>query len=64
MAQSTFAEVMFGQHRKLTRVERFLAELNCVVPSAELTAARGRPSGGRGRRCGDRRSCPPTGTAP
>ena len=36
MQQSTFAEVTFEQYRKPTRRERFLDEMNRVVPWAEL----------------------------
>lgn len=36
MHQQTFAEVTFEQYRKLTRRERFLDEMNRVVPWAEL----------------------------
>lgn len=32
MKQQTFAEVSFEQYRKLTRRERFLDEMNRVVP--------------------------------
>jgi IS5 family transposase len=32
MQQSTFAEVTFEQYRKPTRRERFLDEMNRVVP--------------------------------
>lgn len=39
MQQSTFAEVTFEQYRKPTRRERFLDEMNRVVPWAELAAA-------------------------
>jgi len=39
MPQQTFAEVTFEQYRKPTRRERFLDEMNRVVPWAELTAA-------------------------
>jgi IS5 family transposase len=39
MPQQTFAEVSFEQYRKPTRRERFLDEMNRVVPWAELTAA-------------------------
>jgi IS5 family transposase len=38
MQQSTFAAVTFEQYRKPTRRERFLDEMNRVVPWAELTA--------------------------
>jgi IS5 family transposase len=38
MQQSTFAEVSFEQYRKPTRRERFLDEMNRVVPWAELVA--------------------------
>lgn len=38
MEQQTFAEVSFEQYRKLTRRERFLNEMNRVVPWIELTA--------------------------
>jgi IS5 family transposase len=38
MAQQTFAEVTFAQYRKSTRRERFLDEMNRVVPWAELVA--------------------------
>ena len=36
MAQQTFAEMTFEQYRKSTRRERFLDEMNRVVPWAEL----------------------------
>ncbi|MEK6803057.1 MAG: IS5 family transposase [Nitrospirota bacterium] len=36
MHQQTFAEVPFEQYRKFTRQERFLDEMNRVVPWAEL----------------------------
>jgi IS5 family transposase len=39
MQQSTFAEVSFEPYRKPTRRERFLDEMNRVVPWAELAAA-------------------------
>jgi IS5 family transposase len=39
MQQSTFAEVTFEQYRKPPRRERFLDEMNRVVPWAELAAA-------------------------
>ena len=39
MQQQTFAEVSFEQYRKPTRRERFLDEMNRVVPWAELPAA-------------------------
>ena len=39
MQQQTFAEVTFEQYRKPTRRERFLDEMNRVVPWAELVAA-------------------------
>jgi IS5 family transposase len=39
MSQQTFAEVTFEQYRKPTRRERFLDEMNRVVPWAELIAA-------------------------
>ncbi len=39
MQQSTFAESTFEQYRKPTRRERFLDEMNRVVPWAELAAA-------------------------
>jgi len=39
MQQPTFAEVSFEQYRKPTRRERFLDEMNRVVPWAELAAA-------------------------
>ncbi len=39
MQQQTFAEVSFEQYRKPTRRERFLDEMNRVVPWAELAAA-------------------------
>lgn len=35
MPQQTFAEVTFEQYRKPTRRERFLDEMNRVVPWAE-----------------------------
>jgi len=38
MQQQTFAEVTFEQYRKPTRRERFLDEMNRVVPWAELVA--------------------------
>ncbi len=38
MPQQTFAEVTFEQYRKPTRRERFLDEMNRVVPWAELVA--------------------------
>jgi IS5 family transposase len=38
MSQQTFAEVTFDQYRKSTRRERFLDEMNRVVPWAELVA--------------------------
>ena len=38
MHQQTFAEVTFEQYRKSTRRERFLDEMNRVVPWAELVA--------------------------
>ena len=38
MQQQTFAEVPFEQYRKPTRRERFLDEMNRVVPWAELVA--------------------------
>jgi len=38
MSQQTFAEVTFEQYRKPTRRERFLDEMNRVVPWAELVA--------------------------
>ena len=38
MPQQTFAEVSFEQYRKPTRRERFLDEMNRVVPWAELVA--------------------------
>ena len=38
MLQSTFAEVTFEPYRKSTRRERFLDEMNRVVPWAELVA--------------------------
>src|SRR5574337_795360 len=38
MEQQTFAEVTFEQYRKPTRRERFLDEMNRVVPWAELVA--------------------------
>jgi IS5 family transposase len=38
MQQSTFAEVTFEQYRKPTRRERFLDEMNRVVPWADLVA--------------------------
>jgi IS5 family transposase len=34
MQQQTFAEATFEQYRKSTRRERFLAEMNRVVPWA------------------------------
>ena len=39
MPQQTFAEVPFEQYRKSTRRERFLDEMNRVVPWADLVAA-------------------------
>lgn len=39
MRQQTFAEVSFERYRKLTRRERFLEEMNRVVPWAGLAAA-------------------------
>lgn len=39
MQQQTFAEVSFDRYRKPTRRERFLDEMNRVVPWAELVAA-------------------------
>ena len=39
MEQQTFAEVTFEQYRKPTRRERFLDEMNRVVPWVELVAA-------------------------
>jgi IS5 family transposase len=39
MLQQTFAEVTVEQYRKPTRRERFLAEMNRVVPWADLVAA-------------------------
>ena len=38
MHQQTFAEVPFEQYRKSTRRERFLDEMNRVVPWADLVA--------------------------
>src|SRR5512139_1321401 len=38
MQQQTFAEVTFEQDRKPTRLERFLEEMNRVVPWVELVA--------------------------
>jgi IS5 family transposase len=38
MHQQTFVDVMFEQYRKPTRRERFLDEMNRVVPWAELVA--------------------------
>src|SRR6187401_2140582 len=38
MHQQTFAEVTFEQYRKPTRRERFLNEMNRVVPWADLVA--------------------------
>ena len=38
MQQQTFAEVPFKHYRKSTRRERFLDEMNRVVPWAELVA--------------------------
>jgi IS5 family transposase len=38
MEQQTFAEVSFERYRKQTRRERFLDEMNRVVPWAELAA--------------------------
>src|SRR5690348_5326015 len=39
MDQQTFADASFEQYRKPTRRERFLTEMNHVVPWAELVAA-------------------------
>jgi transposase, IS5 family len=39
MEQQTFAEVTFEQYRNPPRRERFLDEMNCVVPWVELVAA-------------------------
>ena len=39
MEQQTFAEVTFEQYRKPTRRERFLDEMNRVVPWVELVSA-------------------------
>ena len=39
MQQSTFAEVSFEQYHKPTRRERFLDEMNRIMPWADLTAA-------------------------
>ncbi len=39
MQQQTFAEASFEQYRKRTRRERFLDEMNRVVPWVELVAA-------------------------
>jgi len=39
MQQQTFAEVTFEQYRKSTRRERFLEEMNRVVPWMDLVAA-------------------------
>ncbi len=39
MQQQTFAEVPFEQYRKPTPRERFLDEMNRVVPRADLVAA-------------------------
>jgi transposase, IS5 family len=39
MQQQTFAEVTFEQYRKPTRRERFLDEMNRVVPWADLAAS-------------------------
>ena len=39
MQQQTFAEVTFEQYRKPTRRERFLDEMNRVVPWMDLVAA-------------------------
>jgi IS5 family transposase len=36
MHQQTFAEIPFEQYRKSTRRERFLDEMNRVVPWADL----------------------------
>lgn len=38
MHQQTFADVTFEQYREPTRRERFLDEMNRVVPWAELVA--------------------------
>ena len=39
MRQQTVADVSFERYRKPTRRERFLDEMNRVVPWAELAAA-------------------------
>ncbi len=39
MQQQTFADVSFERYRKPTRRERFLEEMNRVVPWADLAAA-------------------------
>ena len=39
MLQQTLAEVTFEQYRKPTRRERFLDEMNRVVPWTDLVAA-------------------------
>ncbi len=38
MSQQTFAEAGFEPYRKLTRRERFLAEMEQVIPWSELAA--------------------------
>jgi IS5 family transposase len=38
MSQQTFAEASFEQYRKPTRRERFLAEMEQVIPWSELAA--------------------------
>ncbi len=44
MQQQTLAEVTFEPYRKSTRRERFLDEINRVVPWADLVAAMRRRS--------------------
>ena len=39
MQQQTFADASFARYRKPTRRERFLDEMNRVVPWADLAAA-------------------------
>ena len=39
MCQSTFAEEGFEKHRKMTRREKFLDEMDQIVPWAELAEA-------------------------
>jgi IS5 family transposase len=56
MQQRTFAEVPFEQYRKPTRRERFLDEMNRVVPRADLVAVIEpvSPLSGKRRGCGAR----------